>query len=130
MAIEGSIDFESPIEYDQLYAQLKQEVEEEGLRYYLTKEEEQALMQHNLNYQKMNGLGEMLLSQFERPAEGEDGEWLSVKEISSCLKQAFRGAFKNNQASYIKIGNFLSRPEYKFERRRKTSGWEYWVKRR
>ena len=133
--VDGNVDFETPIEYDQLYAQLKYEVEVQRQRYFLTKEEERQLMQHNLHYQKLNGLGEMLMSLFQKP-EGtpkenpENGRWLSVKEISARLKQAFKGAYKEEEGSLIKIGNYLSRPEYKFESERKTSGWHYWVKER
>ena len=92
-------------------------------------------MRHNLKYQKMNGLGEMLLSLFEKP-EGnpeehpENGCWLSLKEISARLKQVFKGGYKEDQGAFIKIGQFLSRPEYRFESERKTSGWYYWVKER
>ena len=135
VSVEGSIDFETRIDYDQLYAQLKYEVEVQRQRYFLTKEDERELMQHNLRYQKLNGLGEMLLSVYEKP-EGtptenpENGSWLSVKDISARLKQAFRGAYQEDEGSFIKIGQFLSRPEYQFERDRKTRGWCYWVKER
>ena len=131
--VEGNIDFETPVDYDQLYAQLKYEVEEQRLRYFLTKEEEQALMQHNLRFQKISGLGEMLMSLFEKP-EGnskehpENGHWLSVKEISARLKESFKGAYQPDEGSLVKIGQYLNRPEYKFESERKTSGWTYWVK--
>ena len=132
---EDNIDFETPIEYAQLYAQLKYEVEVERQRYYLTKDEEQALMQHNLRYQKVSGLGEMLLSLFEKPETGpkEDpagGKWLSVKDISERLKQSFKGAYQPDEGTLIRIGQFLSRPEYKFESERRTIGWVYWVKER
>ena len=55
-------------------------------------------MHHNLRYQQMNGLNEMLLSIFEKPAGNpknnpESGQWLSVKEISDRLKLAFKGAY-------------------------------------
>ena len=131
--VDGTIDFETPVEYDQLYAQLKYEVEVQRLRYFLTKEEEHQLMQHNLRYQKLNGLGEMLMSLFQKP-EGtsettpENGHWLSVKDISVRLKQAFKSGYKEDEGALIKIGNYMSRPEYKFESRRKTTGFEYWVK--
>ena len=133
--VEGNIDFETPIEYAQLYAQLKYEVEVLCERYYLTKEEEVALMEHNLNYQKMSGLGEMLMSLFEKPEaspdeDAADGMWLSVKEISARLKQSFKGIYQPDEGTFIKIGQFLSRPEYKFESERKTSGCVYWVKER
>ena len=90
-------------------------------------------MQHNLRYQQVNGLGEMLLSLFEKP-EGtskqhpENGYWLSVKDISARLKDAFKGAYKPDDGTLVRIGHFLSRPEYKFESDRKTRGWCYWVK--
>ena len=133
VTVDGDIDFETPVDYEQLYAQLKYEVEEQRERYFLTKEEEAALMQHNLRYQQVNGLGEMLLSLFEKP-EGtskqhpENGYWLSVKDLSARLKDAFKGAYKPDDGTLVRIGQFLSRPEYKFESDRKTRGWCYWVK--
>ena len=133
--VDGNVDFETPIEYSQLYAQLKYEVEQQRERYFLTKDEEAALMHHNLRYQQMNGLNEMLLSIFEKPAGNpknnpENGQWLSVKEISDRLKQAFKGAYQPDEGSLVKIGQCLSRPEYRFESERKTHGWVYWVKER
>lgn len=73
--------------YDQLYAQLKYEVEVERQRYFLTKEEELELMKHNLRYQRMNGLGEMLLALFEKPEgtskeQPDNGRWVAVEGIS------------------------------------------------
>ena len=133
--VEGNIDFETPIEYGQLYAQLKYEVEQQRERYYLTKEEESALMSHNLIFQKLNGLGEMLLSLYEKP-EGtsktnpDAGKWVSIKDISARLKEVFKGAYQPDEGSLVKIGHFLNRPEYKFESDRKTHGWYYWVKER
>ena len=131
--VEGNIDFETRVDYGQLYAQLNYEVEQQRERYFLTKEEETALMQHNLRYQKMSGLGEMLLSLFEKPdgtskGNPEGGYWISVKEIASRLKETFKGAYKQDEGSLVKIGQFLSRPEYKFESDRKAHGWCYWVK--
>ena len=133
VTVDGNIDFETPVEYGQLYAQLKYEVEQQRERYFLTKEEEAALMNHNLRYQKMNGLGEMLLSLYEKPSgTPEDnpggGYWISVKDISARLKDVFKGAYKPDEGSLVKIGQFLSRPEYKFDSERKTRGWCYWVK--
>ena len=133
--VQDTIDFETRVDYEQLYAQLKSEVEELQLRYYLTKDEERALMHHNQRFQKMSGLGEMLLSLFERP-EGtpkdhpEGGHWLSVKEISARLKQTFRGTYQPDEGSLVRIGQFLSRPDYKFISERRNYGWVYWVKER
>jgi len=128
VSIEGSIDWQMPVYHDQLYAQLLQEIAD-GERYWLTKDEEQALMQHNLQYQQLNGLGEMLLSIIKRP-KGDDpeGQWMSVKDLSALLKSHFNG-YKEDSSSFQKIGQFLSRPENKFLSKRTTSGVKYWVKR-
>ena len=76
---------------------------------------------------------EMLMSLFQKPeatseTNPQGGVWLSLKDISARLKKAFKSGYKEDEGSFIKIGNYLSRPEYKFENRRKTSGFEYWVK--
>ena len=108
---------------------------EEKLRYYLTREEERALMEHNLQYQCLSQLGEQLLALFEKP-EGtsktnpEGGKWMSLKEISARLKEVYKSAYQEDERSYVKIGHFLNRPEYKFESNRKATGMVYWVKER
>ena len=105
------------------------------MRYHLTREEEQALMQHNLNYQRMSQLGEQLLTLFEKP-EGtsktnpDGGQWMTLKDISARLKKVFKGAYSEDEGVYVRIGNFLSRPECKFENARRSSGRVYWVKER
>ena len=135
VSVDGDIDFTTPIEYEQLYAQLEHEVSVQRLRYHLTREEEHALMDHNLQYQRISQLGEQLLTLFEKP-EGtsttnpEGGKWMTLKEISARLKKAFKSAYQEDEGCYIKIGNFMSRPEYKFENGRKEYGKVYWVKER
>ena len=128
VSINGDIDFETPVRHDQLFAQLKQEIRD-GERYWLTKDEERQLMEHNLQYQRLNGLGEMLMSIVQKPRHDEDGQWLSLKELSALLKQHFKG-YKEEPNSYQKIGNYLNRPEYKFQSKHATTGTLYWVKRR
>jgi hypothetical protein len=127
--VDGNIDFQTPVDYPQLYAQLKAELAQ-GERYWMTKDEEQQLMRHNLQFQRLNGLGEMLMAVFQKPDDADDpaGQWLALKDISTRLKQAFRGAYKEEPGTFEKIGNFLNRPEYKFPSRRKNSGMEYFVK--
>ena len=123
--ITGDIDFQTPVDHPQLYAQLKAEISQ-GQRYWLTKDEERQLMEHNLTFQQLNGLGEMLMSIIQKP-KGDEGEWMTLKEISALLKQHFRG-YKEEATSFQKIGSILSRPEYRFESQRKTDGMQYKVK--
>ena len=126
--VDGNIDFQTPVNYPQLYAQLKQEILD-GERYWLNKDEEAALMKHNRQYQRLNGLGEMILSLYRRPEdkEADQARWVTLKDIAARLKQSFGNGFKEEPGTLEKIGNFMNRPDYKFESRRKSSGMEYRV---
>ena len=128
VSIDGDIDFETPVDHAQLYAQLMYEIRH-GERYWLSKDEERALMEHNLAYQRLNGLGEMLMSLIAKPRSDEDGEWVSLKDLSALLKTHFKG-YKEDTTSFQKIGNYLRRPEYKFQSRHTNNGTLYLIKRR
>ena len=123
---DGDIDFQTPVDYKQVYAQLAQEVEQ-GERYWLDDEETRRLMRHNLQFQRMNGLAEMLMAIVAKPAADEEGEWLTLAEISALLTRHFKG-YKEDKGSFEKIGSILRRPEYCFECHRQTSGRKYLVK--
>ena len=130
--IDGDIDFETPVQHDQLFAQLMDEIRQ-GERYWLTKEEERALMEHNLQYQRLNGLGEMLMAVVQKPrvaasdVQSEEGQWMSLKDLSALLKNKFKG-YKEDTGSFQKIGSYLNRPEYKFQSHHTKAGTMYWVK--
>ena len=55
---------------------------------------------------------------------------MTLKEISARLKKVFKGAYTEDEGSYIKIGNYLNRPECQFLSDRKSFGMVYWVKER
>jgi predicted P-loop ATPase len=128
VSIDGDIDFETPVNHAQLYAQLMYEIRN-GERYWLSKDEERRLMEHNLAYQHLNGLGEMLMSLIQKPRNGEDGKWVSLKELSALLKAHFKG-YKEDATSFQKMSAYLRRPEYKFQSKRASTGMLYWVKQR
>ena len=124
--VEGDVDFRTPIDYSQLYAQLLHEIQH-GERYWPTREQEQQLIQRNFSYQQVSGLGEMLLSILQRPNSEDEGQWMSLKEISALLKKTFKG-YKEETGTFRKIGTFLSRPEYRFKSHHKMTGIAYLVK--
>ena len=128
VSIDGDIDFETPVQHAQLFAQLLHEIRQ-GERYWLSKEEERQLMEHNLNYQRLNGLGEMLMSLIQKPRSDEDGEWLGLKNLSALIKSHFKG-YKEDATSIQKIAAYLRRPEYKFQSKRASSGMLYLIKKR
>lgn len=86
-------------------------------------------MRHNLQYQQLNGLGEMILSLIQKPREDEEGEWVSLKELSALIKENFKG-YQEEASNLVKLGNYLNRPEYKFKSKRTNSYVMYWIKRR
>ena len=128
VSINGDIDFETPVQHAQLYAQLMQEIRQ-GERYWLSKDEERALMEHNLQYQRLNGLGEMLMAVIQKPRQDEEGQWMGLPQISAMLKQHFKG-YKEEPNSFKAMGSYLNRPEYKFKSKHSKEGVMYWVKKR
>ena len=124
--VAGDIDFRTPIDYPQLYAQLYQEIRN-GERYWPTREQEEQLIRHNQSFRQINGLDEMLLSVIESPVDDAEGQWMTLKDISALLSQAFRG-YKEEAGSFHKIGATLSRPEFHFKHMRRSQGMVYWVK--
>ena len=126
VSVNGDIDFRTRIDYQQLYAQLYHEIQR-GDRYWPTREQEQMLIERNSSYQQLSGLGEMILSIIQRPDNDNDGQWMSIKELSALLKCTFKG-YKEEVGTFRKICTILSRPEYRFKRKHQNSGMIYWVK--
>ena len=124
--VNGDIDFRQSVEYNQLYAQLCQEIRN-GERYWPSREQELALIARNMTYQQVSGLGEMLLSVLQRPGPDEEGQWMSIREIALLLKTHFKG-YKLDPSSFRKIGLCLSNPENRFKSKHSNIGTQYWVK--
>lgn len=64
---------------------------------------------------------------FRYPDNDDDGEWMTLKEISALLKQHFKG-YKEEVSTFRKIGALLNRPENQFKSKRQNTGMMYWVK--
>lgn len=124
--VDGDIDFRTPLDYTQLYAQLYHEIRH-GERYWPTREEEQALIVRNQRFQQFNDLGEMLMAVIQRPGDDEEGQWLSLKSLSSLLRTHFKG-YREDAGTFRKIGTFLNRTECRFKSKRQNTGVVYWVK--
>ena len=69
----------------------------------------------------------MLMAVIQKPREADEGQWVSLKDLSALLKSRFKG-YKEDAGTFQKIGNYLSRPEYKFQSKHTTSGALYLVK--
>lgn len=80
------IDVSQPLNYDQLYAQAVCAVRR-GEQYWLSHEEEQALMEHNRQFQVQPVVMELFHEYFDVVSANEDGEWLSATAILEHLRR-------------------------------------------
>ena len=85
--IEKPIDC-SPIDYTQLYAQLKFELES-GKRYWLSKEEELEIEQHNRAFYRHSPEEEAFYKMFTLPRDNEPSMNLSATDIYNQLQKRF-----------------------------------------
>ena len=85
--VEKPIDC-SPIDYPQLYAQLKFELES-GKRYWLTKEEEQEIQEHNQAFYKQSTEEEVFFKVFRLPKEGEPFVKMTASSIFNLLQKRY-----------------------------------------
>lgn len=100
---EGQID-RSPIDHDQLYAQLRHELTH-GERYWLTQDEEKELQAHNKQYYRIPPAVEVFWKCFRLPSEDETCPGLGITEIFAKLKKSFPAIMRdvkvNSLAQYL-----------------------------
>ena len=88
--VSGLIDTDTPIDYGQLYAQALHALEQ-GERYWLTQDEEQALEEHNRPYLATTAADELLADHFE-PAEVSRQTLVTATELLDTLRRELRAA--------------------------------------
>ena len=134
--VAHAIDCDSPIDYDQLYAQLQQEIDE-GLPTYFTHDEEERIQKHNEAFYRMSPIRECFLKSFA-PAEEVDAdnakdvdsaegqsEWLTTTALFSIIRPDMRGMAC--KISPIALGRELQQMHY--PHRHTSRGTVYKVKR-
>ncbi|MBQ0020297.1 MAG: DUF3874 domain-containing protein [Bacteroidales bacterium] len=120
------IDNETPINYEQLYAQLVKEVREDGMRYWFTNEETRQIQQVNQQFQQETDLSAMLQTCFRVPNEQErpQSQVMTVKEICGILKEEYP-AMQQDKSLSIHVG--MRMHELGFERKTLNKGNAYHV---
>lgn len=84
MEVKRKIDC-SNLEMDQVYAQLKAEIED-GERYWFTSAEEQEIQEHNAAFHQVLPEEELLRTRYRAPLPDEQPEMLSLVEILDGLR--------------------------------------------
>ena len=87
-AVTGRIDFTSPVDYPQLYAQLVDEVRR-GLPYYLDAEAERRLMDENRRFFRNADIDSILSSLFRQPSSAETAQELTASEIAAIVRREY-----------------------------------------
>lgn len=89
--VKQPIDCQAPVEYDQVYAQLVEEIAS-GMDYYPNKKDEKAIQEHNRGYYRASALREAFLAVF-RKAEPDlhsaQARWMTATEIYTELQSHF-----------------------------------------
>ena len=105
--VTGPIDFKTPIDYPQLYAQLVSELQS-GKPFWLSEEQTAMLMKQNELYQEVDGLEQIIMSVFKKPDSEEEAQVLTMPEIVSTLQARFP-KFSVGKNTYKEIGWILTR---------------------
>ncbi len=108
-----SIDTATPMDYDQLFAQLYHELYN-GARYWLNDDETAELMTYNEQFRELNDLSEMVDVAFEHPKGEDDGEYLTTYELIECLAEVYPQLQRSNSLN-SELGKVMrgKRFEYK-----------------
>jgi len=97
------IDNLSPIDYDQLYAQVMYEIMEKQIPYWFTNTEEERIQMMNQPFTKEETLAGMLTNCFRLPTEEESGNWLTLPQVIENMQSTYP-KLKNDQSTRIKMG--------------------------
>ena len=103
--VEKPIDC-SPIDYPQLYAQLNHELEA-GKRYWLTKEEELEIQEHNRAFYRHSPEEEAFYKIFTLPKENDSYLKLTATDIFNTLQKRFPKVMQGIKPQ--RIGNIMTR---------------------
>jgi len=100
------IDYETPINHDQIYAQLKHEVMVQKERYWFTNEETERIQNLNLPFMKIGNIEKMIELCVE-PVEGNTiGQYITTNDIITCVKEKFPEA-DISKLSTVKVGRVM-----------------------
>lgn len=118
-----AIDFTTPIDYEQVYAQLRDEIMH-GERYWFTKDEADVITMQNAPYQKNFDLSAFVTACFRAPRQDENVTPLSIAEITQTLTMRFP-ALTFTANSSVAVGKMLKSLGY--EQVRSSNGRKYLI---
>lgn len=107
--IKGVINYQQPIDYEQLYAQAKEALRK-GERFWFTHQEEDAIVTDNQSFVKQPIEVQLFFQYFKPASQYETGKRLLASEILDLIKEKQKDFDRKNGMSN-NLGRFLSRME-------------------
>ena len=86
------------IDYDQLYAQVLHEVQNEKAPYWFTNEEVARIQELNQNYMEQKDMAEIVKACFRKPKEGEKAQSMNSTQMLNVLHTAYPSLKINHSA--------------------------------
>lgn len=100
------IDNQTPIDYQQLYAQLVYELRVQETPYWFSNDEVERIQEVNQPFFKTENLESMISYCYRLPEEHEEGQWVNSEEVLKTL-QSFYPSLQNGMSMKVKIGQVL-----------------------
>ena len=111
VVVEGPIDYLSPVDYAQLYAQLVTEISE-GRRYWFDDADNQRIISENRHFERIGSIERMISESFQPTSEDDNSNLLSVEEIVGILNKRFPN-FHLTKNINAEVGRALNQLGYK-----------------
>ncbi len=100
------IDNLTPINYEQLYAQVVHELQVDGIPYWFSNDDVHRIQQANLQFFHSDDMESMIKLCYSLPQNNEDGEWFTCKEVCQNISKCYP-SIKNGNNVKIRIGQTL-----------------------
>lgn len=100
------IDNLSPINHLQLFAQVKHELLQDKIPYWFSNDEVARIQTANLPYLHTDDMEGILRQCYRLPDEGEEGEWLTCRQVADNLSKN-HPTLKRSNSTNIRIGQTL-----------------------
>lgn len=104
-AVTGRIDFTSPVDYQQLYAQLVDEIRS-GAPWYLDDDATQSLMEANRPFLRLTDLDDILRRLFRQPLSPASAQELTASEIAAIVRREYP-KLPPSRLSSVEVGRRL-----------------------
>jgi predicted P-loop ATPase len=111
IVVEQQIDYLTPVDYPQLYAQLVAEISQ-GRQYWFDEADNQRIINENHRFERVGSIEKMISETFHPTLDDDKSHRMSVDDIVQTLNKTFPN-FHLTKSINIEVGRALSQLGYK-----------------